>query len=193
MCLRCGKQLEDNDREFCHDCSVGNFFYERGVAAFSYSDSLKKSMYAFKYNNRREYAGFYAHCIAMQYGNVIRSWNADLLVPIPLHAAKLRKRGYNQAQVLAQALGKELGIPVDAKSLVRIRNTRPQKELDDKQRKNNIEKAFQITKKSIKYKKIILVDDIYTTGTTINECAAVLKNGGADKVFFITACIGKGF
>lgn len=192
-CMRCGKQLEDEIQELCYDCKNKKFEFERGVAAFSYSKQMKRSMYAFKYNNRREYGKFYSKVICEKYNNVIRSWEADVLIPVPLHRARFVKRGYNQAQVVADLIGKKLGIAVDSKSLIRSRNTKPQKELTDKERNNNIENAFQISSNSIEYNKVILVDDIYTTGTTINECAKVLKHSGVEAVYFVSVCIGNGF
>lgn len=192
-CMRCGKQLEDEMEEFCHDCTVKYFEYERGVAGFSYSKAMKRSMYAFKYNNRREYAGFYSKVICEKYNKVIRNWNADVLIPVPLHRARHIKRGYNQAEIVADAIGKKLGIRVDTKTLIRCKNTKPQKALTDTERNNNIENAFQISSNGIKYKKVILVDDIYTTGTTINECTRVLKRNGIEKVYFVSVCIGNGF
>ena len=192
-CMKCSKPLEDDIRELCRDCERKEHIFTRGVAAFSYSKSMKKSMYAFKYNNRREYGKYYGEVIWEKFGSTILSWNADVLIPVPLHSARLRKRGYNQAQVLAKELERLSGISVDDKSLIRVKNTKPQKELSDKERNCNIESAFQIRLNDLKYKKVILVDDIYTTGATINECAKVLMSGGVEKVYFITACIGNGF
>lgn len=192
-CYKCGKQLDDDEREFCHDCTVRTHNYERGVAAFNYSDSMKKSMYAFKYNNRREYAAFYAETLIANYGRIIRDWSVEALIPVPLHPSRYRKRGYNQAEVLAGQLGSRLGIKVDSEMLVRVKKTTPQKELKDKERNNNIENAFQIAKNGVKYKCIALIDDIYTTGATVDECALTLKAGGVDKVYFVSVCIGRGF
>ena len=154
---------------------------------------MKTSMYAFKYNNRREYAKFYAHAIIENYGNIIASWKADVIVPVPMYKKKKIKRGYNQAEVLAGKLSEKLGIPMDTDIIYRVRNTIPQKELKDEERKNNIKNAFQIRKNGLKYSKIVLVDDIYTTGTTIDECAGEFLQAGVNQVYFITACIGKGF
>ena len=193
ICMRCGKQLDDEESEYCMDCTRKNFVYKRGVAAFAYSDVMKKSMYAFKYNNRREYAGFYSGVLWKNFGQTIKSWNAQALVPVPLHKSRQRKRGYNQAQVLAQKLSEYTGIPVDAGVLFRIKSTVPQKTLTDRDRFNNIENAFQIGPQGVKYNCIILVDDIYTTGATINECASVLISAGAKNVYFVAACIGRGF
>ena len=191
--MKCSKPLEDDIRELCQDCQRKEHVFTRGVAAFSYSKAMKKSMYGFKYSNRREYGKYYSKVLWEKYSNTILSWGADALIPVPLHRTRLRKRGYNQAQVLARFLEKESGIMVDDTTLVRIKNTKPQKELSDKERNSNIESAFQIRSNDLKYKKVILVDDIYTTGATINECAKVLVGGGVEKVYFIAACIGNGF
>lgn len=193
MCLRCGKQMEDGDNEFCHDCTNREFFFNRGVAAFSYSEIMKQSMYRFKYNNRREYAKFYALAVERLFADMIEAWQPEVLIPVPLHKSRLRKRGYNQAEVFAKAISGRLNIPVDRRILIRTKKTIPQKKLGQKERLLNVENAFQTASSIIKYKRVILVDDIYTTGTTINECAHVLKERGVDTVFFVTACIGNGF
>ena len=193
ICLKCGKAIESLEEEFCHDCMTKHFEYKRGVAAFSYSKAMKRSMYGFKYNNRREYGRFYAKSIWDLRKDVIDAWNCDVIIPVPLHYKRQRKRGYNQAKVLSKQLEEYLKLPVDDKILVRTKNTVPQKELETKGRKNNIENAFQTATNSIKYNKVILVDDIYTTGATINECARVLKLAGVKEIYFVTACIGNGF
>ena len=143
---------------------------------------MKKSMYAFKYNNRREYAGFYAKELIERYGDIIKGWRAQALIPVPLHPSRYRARGYNQAEVLAREIGRQTGIKVDTETVVRVKKTTPQKELNDRERNINIENAFQIAKNGVKYKNIIVVDDIYTTGATVDGCALALKAGGADRV-----------
>lgn len=191
--MKCGKQLEYNTDELCGDCTRRSRSFERGFATFPYTDAMRKSVYSFKYNNRREYASFYATSIFTLYREQIERIEPDALIPVPLHKSKYRKRGYNQAELVAAELSRLTGIPLDSGILKRTRNTRPQKELDDEQRNKNISNAFQISKNVVKYKKVILIDDIYTTGTTINECAKELKKAGVEKVFFITICIGRGY
>lgn len=192
-CFKCGKQLEDEESEYCRDCTVKRHSFDRGVAAFNYTDSMKKSMYAFKYNNRREYAGFYAETLFREYGRLAGSWQAEAIIPVPLHPSRLRARGYNQAEALAKELGRRMGIMVDTETLRRVKKTLPQKLLNDRERGNNIENAFQIGKNSVKYKCVIVVDDIYTTGATMDGCALTLKAGGAERVYFMSVCAGKGF
>ena len=94
-----------------------------------------------------------------------------------------RRRGYNQAETFARALGRSLGLPVDAGLVRRVRNTVPQKELNGGQRAANLKNAFQLAADIVKYKKILLVDDIYTTGTTIDTVSEVLLKGGAERIY----------
>ena len=102
------------------------------------------------------------------------------------------KRGYNQAELIAKELGKNLGIKVDGNYLKRVVNTRPQKEMSRSERKKNMEKAFKISNSVVKYRKIILVDDIYTTGSTVDACAKVLLAAGACEANCVCLSIGQG-
>lgn len=193
FCMICGKALDSEERELCQDCNRKSHEFRRGVAAFAYTKELKASMYQFKYNNKREYASFYAGSLAALKGHIIKSWQPEVLMPVPLHRKRYKKRGYNQAALIARELGNLLGIPVDEHSLVRTVNTAPQKTLDDKQRAKNIKNAFQVRNNIVQYKKAVLVDDIYTTGATLDACAAVLKRAGVQQVYFVSVCVGRGF
>ena len=101
----------------------------------------------------------------------------------------MEKRGYNQAGIIAEALGKQLEISVEEKILKRQKNTKPQKELNHQERQKNMKNAFVVRKK-LNGENILLVDDIYTTGSTIEEAAKELKRAGAEKIFFLTVAIG---
>ena len=121
----------------------------------------------------------------------IRAWKPDALVPVPVHYTRKRERGYNQAEVLAKVIGGKMGIPVEGRLVRRVRKTLPQKLLGDRERQNNLKRAFKIDRNDVKLKTVIIIDDIYTTGSTVDACAAVLKCAGVKKVYFITAAIGK--
>lgn len=192
-CKKCGKPLEYDTYEYCPDCNKKRHLFRQGKAVFLYKAGIKKSMYRFKYSNRREYAVFYARQTVAIYEQWIRRNRVEAIIPIPMYDKKKRRRGYNQAEVFARALGSELGIPVDCKIVKRIRETTPQKELNDKQRQNNLKKAFQLTENIVKYKEILLVDDIYTTGSTMDAVAETLLAGGACNIYYICISIGKGF
>lgn len=191
-CKKCSKQLKDETAEYCLDCSRTHHFYRNGIAAFLYDDVVSKSIYKFKYHNRRTYAEYYGEAIAKGYESIISKWHADVIIPVPIHEKKLIKRGYNQAGLIAVQLGKNLGMKVDETVLLRKVNTRPQKEMTKAERKKNLENAFKIGQNVVKYKKVILVDDIYTTGSTIDECARVLLNAGVQNVYFVSLSIGAG-
>ena len=191
-CKKCGKELRDEAKEYCADCSVKKHYFDLNVAVFEYSAMVSKSLYKFKYHNRRTYARFYGEAIAKHCANDIRRWNPDVIVPVPIHYKKRIKRGYNQATLIARELGKEINIYVDEKYLYRVVNTRPMKELNKTNRKKNVENAFKIYKNVVKYTKIILVDDIYTTGSTLDACAKALLGAGASEVFCICMSVGYG-
>lgn len=192
-CLKCGKQITSEEKQYCHDCAKGRHVFRQGVGVWGYTEEISKSMYAFKYNNQRHFARIYARELYNKCGNIIEGWRADVLIPIPLHADRMKKRGYNQAQLIANEFGKLINLPTDSEILIRNRKTKPQKELNDKERVKNLENAFKIQKSIVEYKKAILVDDIYTTGTTVDACARLLKDMGVEEVYFAALCIGRGF
>lgn len=192
-CKKCGKPVEREEQEYCYDCAKWKHCFEEGRALYVYDKVMKKSIAYFKFQNRREYAKAYAEEICRCLGEKILQWGADCFVPVPIYRKKRIERGFNQAEVLAEEVSKRVGIPVDKEILVRIRRTLPQKELNEEERRKNLINAFQIGKKGVKYKKIILVDDIYTTGSTIDACTKVLKASGVQKVYFLSLCIGIGY
>lgn len=193
LCKKCGKPLSAAETEYCPDCGRKKHLYTRGRAALEYDSLMRESIGRFKYSNRREYANFYVRELLDICGPAVRSWNVDLLIPIPLHKSRRRKRGFNQAELIAKGLGRELGIPVSSNCLLRTRKTSPQKELNDQERKNNLKNAFQVVDYDVKFKKILLIDDIYTTGSTIDAAASVLLESGAEKVYFLSISIGRGY
>lgn len=193
LCKKCGKPLSSSEAEYCPDCARKKHLYVKGRSAFEYDSVMRASLSRFKYKNRREYADFYAEELVRNCGKAVRSWDIDLLIPIPLHKSRRRVRGFNQAELVAVNLGKKLGILVDTDSLVRTGKTRPQKELNDQERKINLKNAFQVVKNKVKSKNVLLIDDIYTTGSTIDAAAAALLGHGAEKVYFLSISIGRGY
>ncbi len=189
-CMRCGRKVEDGE-EYCRDCRGSRHVFDRGRALYEYADAAA-SIYRFKYAGRREYADFFGEEIAEYLGDFIRQIQPDGIVPIPLHRRRYAKRGYNQAELLASETGRRLGIPVYPKMLVRVRNTVPQKKLNPQERQNNLKKAFNIGRNDVKLKVILVFDDIYTTGSTIDEAARALREAGAEKIYFITLACGAG-
>ena len=191
-CRKCGKPLLSDEKEYCQDCARKRHVFLQGKAPFVYDQVMRESITRYKYGGRREYAAFYAEEILRKCAREAVFWKGDVLVPVPLHWSRKRKRGYNQAALLARELSKRCGIPADETLLRRVRRTRAQKDLNDQERLANLKGAFSVPKGSISYRNIILVDDIYTTGSTIDEAARVLKENGAQTVFFLCICVGRG-
>lgn len=190
VCMKCGKPLPDDRQEYCRDCSRKKHIFLQGRALWVYEKEVKASIYRFKYQDRREYAKIYAQELAGCYGEFIRSRRISAIVPVPLHKKRKKKRGYNQAELLAKELGRILGLPVYTNLLVRVRDTRPQKTLNDTERKNNLKEAFKTTENIVQLQYILVVDDIYTTGSTLDAAALALNRAGAAGVY--TCCIGIG-
>lgn len=190
-CRKCGRQLADSAQMFCGDCTKREHIFKNGYALYDYQ-SMRKSIYRFKYAGRCEYAAFYARDISERLGGEIAQMRADALIPVPIHRSKLRSRGYDQAQLIAKELSGITGIPLYDDLVRRVRRTVPQKELDLHERQNNLKKAFNISADVVKLDRAILVDDIYTTGSTLDAVASVLRQHGAKDVYFIALCIGEG-
>lgn len=193
VCKKCGKPLENERSEYCSDCGRKKHFYTQGKAVLVYEGDIRRSMYRFKYANKREYAAFYAKEAEKSYGRWLEKKGVQAIVPIPMYVWKKRQRGYNQAEVFAKTLGKHTGIYVDCRLIKRIRNTVPQKELNDVERRQNLKNAFQLIPDIVEYKQVVLVDDIYTTGSTMDAVAEVLLAAGVQQIYYICISIGKGY
>lgn len=189
-CQKCGKKVEE-DQVFCHDCRKKEHNFNQGFSLFQYED-IRESLYRFKYSGRAEYARFYGEAAYRFYGTKLEALHADALVPVPLHFRKQLKRGYNQAEEFATALSKLTGIPVEKHFVKRIKNTKPMKTVQGLQRQNNLKSAFLITGNDVKLKTIIIIDDIYTTGATIDAVSRVCRQAGIEKIYFLTVAVGNG-
>ncbi|MCU6762692.1 DNA utilization protein GntX [uncultured Roseburia sp.] len=189
-CMKCGKPLVSQEEEYCSDCIRRRHEFDAGRSLFSYQGEVRSSLYRFKYGNKRSYAFFYGSEICKQLETWIRRCGIDYLIPIPLYKKKKRKRGYNQAEVLARVLSRNLSVPVLSSGLVRVKNTSPQKELSAAERRKNLAGAFACFSESVRGKTILLTDDIYTTGATADAAAKVLKAAGARRVYMVSIAIG---
>lgn len=190
VCFRCGKHIEEAEQEYCDDCRNSEKHFVRGYPVFVYEGALRDSVIAFKYKNKREFADFYAEEIVRTYGDVLKALGAEGLLPVPIHRSRYKKRGYNQAALLAKAVSKRLGIPYYGRELYRVEKTHVQKTLNDRERQKNLKNAFKRKRNSVKLNRVILVDDIYTTGATIEACTKVLLKTGVRQVYYISICIG---
>ena len=200
VCMHCGRPIGDENqkettREYCYDCIQNSYdkksYVVQAKSLYRYKGSVKKTMYRFKYSNKREYATFFAKQAVKRYGPWMKRIGVERIVPVPMHPKKQRQRGYNQAESFAKELSKLTGIPVETKWVRRVKNTIPLKGLDPLQRKNNLKNAFHSKESVVQCKCVMIVDDIYTTGSTAEAVARELMKNGAHRVYLMTICIGE--
>ncbi|MBN1917553.1 MAG: ComF family protein [Verrucomicrobia bacterium] len=189
MCERCGAKMfaQATGELLCAECRSTTRHFDRAFSATIYNDPMKALVHRYKYGLRQYLARPFAAWMIEFARRHIDTANLDSLVPVPLHWRRFQYRGFNQAAALAQAVGRGFGLPVVKHVLRRLRHTTPQVQLGPSERRENMKDAFAVRRaERIKGKRIILVDDVYTTGATINECARVLKKAGAASVVAFT-------
>ena len=189
-CMKCGKELS-GEEEYCSDCRSRNHLFIQGSAVFDYG-SISDSIFRFKNKGRAEYAAFYARELYRTKKDWLRAIKPDALVPVPVHPSKLRKRGYNQSELISKELSKLSGIPTNTTLIRRQKNTIPLKDLSLRARQNNLKKAFKVGVNDVKLKTIVIIDDIYTTGSTIDEISRAVLELCNVNVYFLTVTIGRG-
>ena len=188
LCGRCGlpiPSLASSPRGCCGGCERAAPFVDLARAAGAYAGSLREIVHALKYQKRRSLGPRLGELIASRCRDVLAG--ADVLVPVPLHPARERERGFNQAALIARALPVQR---IDA--LVRVRETASQTDLPAARRHANVRGAFRLRRglpadRFARRACVLLVDDVATTGATLNECAKVLKEAGAGEVRAVTA------
>ena len=182
LCLRCGWPVASAG--ICDACRQSPSQLA-GIRSVSLHESrLRQGIHALKYSGLRVLAGPLAEAMAEVWWR--EPLPAHLIVPVPLHRARLRHRGYNQSLLLARELRARIGLPVRSDLLARRRNTRSQVGLSTHERWENVSGAFHCIGPSLQGAKVLLVDDVLTTGATLEASAAALREGGAGEVWALT-------
>lgn len=210
ICAFCEKKVKLSDSVFsdknlciCHDCNsiikIAPFnFIHKGtehvsfvVSPLYYTSLVRNAIHSLKFSAIPQIASALAYYINTyievfeESGESLIS-NFDVLIPVPLSKKRQNERGYNQAELLALDIGKHFNLLTDTDTLKKIKDTPPQSKLSQKERRHNLEGAYEC-RKDIRGKRVLLVDDVFTTGTTLEECAKELINHGALSVGAITA------
>ena len=193
VCKVCGKVIIDSNGELCNDCMGKKHYFLQAKGVYVYEGPIKGVMYRFKYSNRRCYKYTFARDIVRVHGKWLRGIRIDAIIPVPMYKKKQRKRGYNQAALIAEALAKEIGVVCYSKIVSRNRDTTPMKGLSDTQRQKNLKNAFNFSQKGLQLERVLLIDDIYTTGATMDSVAKVLRDAGVKEVYGLCMCVGKGY
>ncbi len=198
-CCICGKKIIENETYTCENCSniikcimkegicvdFKNAYFDKLVSAVHYDGIIRKKILEFKFKNKAYLGDFFSKCMV----NCLKKYNiiSDIIIPVPLHYKRYFERGYNQSAILAKKISKQLNIKYDRTILKKVRNTKAQSTLKYDEREINILNSYKIFNNSkIKDKSIMLIDDVFTTGATANECSKVLKENGASKIIVVT-------
>lgn len=149
-----------------------------------YSDSLKLSLKRFKFSNKPSYYRAFGKLLALKVQNTIQVGQIDIIIPVPLHRSRQKQRGYNQSELIGESVAKLLSIPFAANILVKASESKSQSVLNRNKRLSNVDGLFNVINAEVVYgKNILLIDDIITTGSTVNQCSKALKQAGARSVF----------
>lgn len=193
-CRKCGRSLYEttNGVDTCWECFGRNFYYERAWSCFLYEGVAKEALHLLKYSRKLSLSNFFSSSLLQFIRNnyeIVK--NIDAVLAVPLHNTKLREREFNQAGLLSAAISKEFDLKDISGCLKRSVPTRPQSELDKKERFSNVKGTFEVVRADLAVgKNILMVDDLFTTGATLNECAKVLKKAGAGKIHCLTFARG---
>lgn len=184
ICNRCGDVIE-NEAKYCEMCKFEDKAFKKNRSVFLYDGKVADAIRAFKFDN----AKYWYKCFSSYLVDAYKFYGyfCDLICYVPMHKKRQNNRGYNQCELLATQLGQILKIPVSCENLVKIKDTKNQVDLNFKQRKENLNGAFKVLNKSeFQGKTILLVDDVYTTGATLNNCTKTLLKAGAKAVLCLT-------
>lgn len=213
ICICCEARLQNEEKLFCTNCWQkvepvesnnpdeltalkvwGSLPLEKVKSLWWFDDFIQNVIHEMKYNRKLSLAKKLGVDLA---DSILRDSDfasADLLIPVPLHKYKQRERGFNQSLLLAKSIAQNTGLAVGDKVLKRVQKTQVQAKLNAEQRMKNVDTAFEVVDGNrVKNKKVILIDDVCTTGATLFACANVLLNAGCDQVFAVTVAKARDF
>ncbi|VBB46331.1 ComF family protein [uncultured Desulfatiglans sp.] len=189
VCTCCGLPFSgprQNDH-LCGECTRKPPCFDALRAPFIYGETLTKAVHAFKYRGQEHLAKPFGRLLADYAARWLEASPPLLVMPVPLHPRRLRERGFNQSLLLARPVAKRLQADLDFLALTRVRYTQTQTGLGHADRRENVHEAFFLKRPaSVKGRDVLLVDDVATTGNTLNECARILKKAGAWSVKALT-------
>jgi ComF family protein len=193
ICLKCGVPFdfaETSDRlvpdHFCGECLLGGFYFDKARSVAFYNGLLKETLHRFKYQGKLGLGRALSNILVENLPDDLD--RPRIVIPVPLYIARLRKREYNQSVILGENLARFLRVPFNPFVLRRVRDTKPQFEISSEyEKRKNVNGAFSVENhEKIKGESVLLVDDVFTTGSTMDECARVLLDAGAYRVQVVT-------
>lgn len=189
VCPRCGLPVPAGDGEgyLCGSCLQERWYFDIHRTSGLYEGVLKEAIHRFKYGGVFPLAKAFGDLLQPTLKTLCQDYSVDVMIPVPLHIRRLRERGFNQALLLIKELNKRFGIPYEERILKKVTDTPVQSALKKNERRKNLRGAFEVQDQAaIAGKAVVLVDDVYTTGATVNECSRALLKAGAARVAVLT-------
>ncbi|MBQ7977044.1 MAG: ComF family protein [Clostridia bacterium] len=188
-CARCGAPITGQG-QYCLNCQNGDCEFDIARSVFVYEGEIRHLIAGLKYNNKPYLSRTLSQYIAEKYKEL--GWEADLIVPVPLSSARKKWRGYNQAELLAEGVSDVIGVPINTETLIKIKDTDAQATLNLSERRKNLRESFKVMDKyAVKGKRILLIDDVMTTGSTASACTHELKKAHASRVMVLSIAHAK--
>lgn len=183
-CEICGGENSGKGK-VCFECKDKSFSFTKNYSIFVYADNVRNKIVNFKQNGNKAIGEMFAYFVADKYSEIIAKHNIDIIIPVPISEERLKSRKFNQSMVLCSQIYEK--DKLNDNVLIRSKDTPHQAGLSKTNREENLKNSFTVVdKKIIKGKTILVVDDIYTTGATLNACANALKLAGAKEIFTLT-------
>lgn len=195
QCIICGKLYSD---EICNRCyktleitekteKYKNRNFNEHIYFFKYEGKIRNLIIDYKFNDKAYLSNFFTKIIIKNEKICRKIKSYDIIIPVPIHKKRKNERGYNQSELIARNLANKLELKLVTDVLIKEKNTIAQSTLTRKQREQNVKQVYKIqNKQKIENKKVILIDDIYTTGSTAEECSKMLKQNGAKEILVLT-------
>ncbi|HHV16667.1 MAG TPA: ComF family protein [Gelria sp.] len=193
ICDKCGKYMDEGEG-ICAECQKTPPLFDIARAVGPYDEPYRIAIKVLKFMGRRHLAVRMGRMMARVVNEEPRFWPIDLIIPVPASPGHLKQRGFNQTEELGRQISRDIRVKMDAKTLKRVKETPAQRELSREEREKNLLYAFKAEENTKIYRKhLLLVDDVYTTGSTSKECTRTLLDAGAERVCVITWATGVGF
>ncbi len=191
LCEKCKEKLKKYEINQIEDYrNKKDKYFDYLIKVYKYEEIVREKIIDYKFNDKSYLCDTFEKMIIKNEKIYRFLKKYDIIIYIPLYSKNMNERGYNQCKLIAKKIAKSTGIKLEKNNLIKIKETRKQSTLNKKERAKNIENAFKIrNSEEIKNKKIILFDDIYTTGSTTNECSRILKRAGAREIAVLTIAI----
>ncbi len=187
LCIKCQKQLEKNAKFEIVQNTNTNYYFQQHLYIFEYQGIIRKAIIDYKFNEKSYFYKTIVNFLLKnkKFFSILKSY--DTIIPVPISKKRRKERGYNQSELIAKEIAKNLGIEYNTDCLFKVKNIVEQSKLNKEERQKNIQGVYELHKQNrLQNKKILLIDDIYTTGSTVNECCKILKQASPKQIEVFT-------